>query len=734
VATLVRIAELVLALLLVLACQRSDDPLREIRALQQDGRFEESVDPLRRLLDRDPSLIEANLLLGTALVRTGQPGLAIWPLGRAAETPEHAVEAGMLLTRAMLDSRSASDAVTAIDRVLALEPANPEALTLRAEAYLATSRLADARADIERVLELDPDNLSVLVPRVILLIGLGEVEEAETALESTRAAFERADPELPETMRARLCIATGLFAFEKGDEETAEAQYAECLESFPTDPLAVTETVAHYQRTGRGEEATAILRRAYEESGSTFFRVALARRMGMLGDAGEQERLLREEAELRPSWLAWFTLADLYVHREAWGAAIEAFENALATSPSPSAKLLFAYADTLVQAERYARARQIAQQIEPPELRQLIRGRLLLAEGDAAGSLEAFEAGIRLWPNNPGGRFLAGQAAERLGAFDRASSHYRESLRAGPAQSDAGLALAGLYEARGDLEGALDAIGRYVRTHPDDPEGYLVAVRIAHRDERHELAAEGLERLARLPGQAPLAVAEEARLVAERGGEAGALEVIERSKLDLTDSANVPALRVMLEQLDGLEDHARADALVQAALEAHPDAAVFHELQGSVLRAAGGDPSLPRAAYDRARELDPENARALVGLAELSAASGDLEGAVALYDRAGAADPEDPAPARAAVQLLLEAGEDERAQERLERLLERHPREAGAARELARIHAERGDLDRALALAERAAWFREPGSEEALARIRELRAEPSPSAEVPATE
>jgi tetratricopeptide (TPR) repeat protein len=193
-------------------------------------------------------------------------------------------------------------------------------------------------------------------------------------------------------------------------------------------------------------------------------------------------------------------------------------------------------------------------------------------------------------------------------------------------------------------------------------------------------------------------------------------------------------LRLLMTQLAALEDHGKADGLVHAALEAHPESAVFHELQGSVLRAAGGDPSLSLAAYDRALELDPTDARSLVGLAELTAESGDLEGALVLYDRASEADPEDPTPARAAAQLLFDAQQTDRAQERLERLLGLHPREAGAALDLARIHAERGELDRALALAERAAWFREPGSEEAVARIRGLRAEPERTAEAVAPE
>jgi tetratricopeptide (TPR) repeat protein len=712
-----RIPALVPILLLALACG-AEDPLEELRALHAVGRYEESIAPLRRLLDRDPTLVEANLLLGRALLQTGQAGLAVWPLGKARESPQYAVEASMLLARAMLEGRSPHDAVAAIERVLELEPENVEALTIRAEAYMDTGQMKEARADLERVLELDPDFLGALVPRVLVLISLDEIEEAARALDEARKRFESAGPDVPPSLRARLCIALGLFAFERGETEVAEAQYAECLEKFPTEPLAVTETAAHYQRTGRAEEATEILRRAYEETRSTTFRVALAHRMAALGNPEEQERLLREEAEERPSWPAWFTLADLYVRREAYAEAIDAFERALGESASPNPKLLFAYADTLAEAGHYERAQEIAQQIGPPELRQLIRGRLLLAQGDAEGALRAFEAGIRLWPNNPGGRFLAGQAAERVGDFERASSHYRESLRAGAEQSEAGLALAALYEARGDLSDALDAAGRYVRTHPEDPEGFLVTIRIAHALEHHDLAASGIERLALLPGQAPRALAVEAQLVAERAGPEGAIEAIDRSELDLTDPENAPALRELLAQLAARGDHERAEREIAAALEAHPQAAVFHELRGRALRAAGAPAAAARAAFERAGELDPGDAAALSALAELAVEAGDLEAALAGFERAAEADPADPAPALRAAELLRAAGQAQTAQEHLARLLERHPRDGAAAIALARILEEQGDRDGAADWARRAAWLGVPEAEAMLERIR----------------
>ncbi len=725
-----RISSSCLCVLLGLACGQPQDSLDEIRELHRRGRFAQSVDRLRVLVDEDPSRAETNLLLGVALLRTGEAGLAVWPLRMAAESPQYAVAAGLLLTQAMLRSRTAPDAVTAIDRVLDLEPDNVDALVLRIQAYLAVGRLEDALVEIDRVLEVDPDNLAVLVPRVTTLIATGRIEEAEAALETARERIETTEEEVELSMRARLCIARGLFAFEKGDPEEAEARYAECLERFPTDELAVTESVAFYHQIGQSERATEILQKAFEEFRSSFFRMALARRMGALGDSEEEERLLRQEAEERPSAATWFVLADFYVNLERFDEAIEAFEEALAASSDPPPALRFAYADTLVQAEQFEKARRVAQGLDQSQLRDLIRGRILLGEGDAAGALAAFEAGIRLWPNNAAARFLAGQAAERVGDFDRATSDYRESLRASPAQTTAGLELARLYSAHEDYSGALGAVQRYVQTHPADPEGYVVTIRIAHRAGRHAIAATGLQRLGQLPGQAAVAVAEELMLLATGRG---AVEAVERSGLDLTDPANEPALRILLAQLAALEEHARAEEFVRGAVEAHPEETVFHELRGRALRAAGKPPEQAREAFERALELDPSHPWALAGLAALSAEAGARDAALALYDRAAEADPEEPSHALAAVKLLIDAQETEEAARRLEQMLDRHPREAGAANDLARILAERGELDWAEGLAERAAWLREPEAEATLARIRELRAGQGRTAEAPAS-
>ena len=696
-------AGLRLLLLLALAC--TSDPLPEIRARQAAGDFEETIASLWEILDEDPSQTEAALLLGKALLHTGNAGLAVWPLRNAAGTPEVAVEAGVLLARAMLESRSALDAVEQIERVLEIEPDNREAPLLLVSANRSTRRIEESLADIDRVLELQPTNLAVLVTRVTALIALDRIEEAGVSLDVAQASFAASDA--ASRLLARLCAASASFTFHIGEIQKAEKQYTNCAERFPTEKVAVAEIVAFYDRIQNSERGTEILERAANESKAVHFRTILAQRMIALGTMEAEERLLPEKAESRNSTPAWFALADYYVQREFFHKAIDAFESALSLSPG-SPRLGFAYADTLVQAEQFEKAREAAKQLEQPEFRNLILGRIFLAEGDARDALGAFEAGIQLWPSNAVGRFLAGQAAEGVGDFEKAVSFYRESFRTSPGASEAGLALAELNFSRGSHERALQIASNYLKipAHNKDTKALLLRIRIAHALDRSKLVNEGLERLSKMPGQAAVATAQRASLLAEAGATEQAVEVVEEAGLDLTDASNSIAFRVLIEQFEVLGQHGKVARLVDAAVAAQPEDSVFRELQGDARKAAT-QPDSARASYERALELEAKSWRALAGLAALAAAAGDTTQALELYDRALAADPEDSTIAFAAVAIVRET-DPQQAALRLERLLDAHPRSASAANELAGILAARGELDRASVFASRAAWFNFP--------------------------
>src|SRR5262245_11726886 len=93
-----------LVLLAVLAgCEPPADRLEKVRSLEEEGRFEASLEPLERLLRERPADPELLYLCGEANVRTGRASLALWPLRKAQEAPEWAVRAGTALARAALE-------------------------------------------------------------------------------------------------------------------------------------------------------------------------------------------------------------------------------------------------------------------------------------------------------------------------------------------------------------------------------------------------------------------------------------------------------------------------------------------------------------------------------------------------------------------------------------------------------------------------------------------------------
>jgi tetratricopeptide (TPR) repeat protein len=271
---------------------------------------------------------------------------------------------------------------------------------------------------------------------------------------------------------------------------------------------------------------------------------------------------------------------------------------------------------------------------------------------------------------------------------------------------------------------ALDTITGYLRSGAEDPEAYALAMRAAHRLGRERRMRALAGELAGLPGQETRALVERATLLAAADGPAAAIASIESSDLDLSDPIHADALRVLLEQLAVQGFHERALRRIDAALDAHPEAAELHRLRGEAYERAGRVDAA-RGAFERAVALDLRDAAALAGLARLAAARQHDEEALSFYARAVEADPDDAAISFAYAVFLLERGRLDAAEQRLDLLIYRRPRHAAAAHELAKLLLTRGgDPDRALDLARRAVMFgTEPEALETLGLIRLERGE-----------
>lgn len=677
----------------------TEDRLAEVKALQDAGQFSESIEPIRELLAREPDQAEANYLLGVALVQTGQPSLAVWPLEKAIAAPDHVVPAGLLLATTFLQLESYDDAIRVVDKVLEADPNRTAALRVRAQALLGANRREEALVDARRLYEASSDDFQAGLLYGTILAELDRKDEAEKVhAELEAAAAKSEDPSLA----VRGCLARAAF-FEDNlkDDARAEAHYRSCLEKVPTDPLALRLVTQFFDERKRFAEATAFWSAAVEQAPeSLIFRQALAARFEATGKADDARKLLTEGVELLGSAQAWVGLAELERRTGHPDAALAAIEQALKVAPTRSEQLLFLQGDLMVDAGRLDEAEKLVEGFQEPSFRDLLKGRVLLARGEPQAALAAFEAGVRRWPNNAGGRYLAGLAARQVGDIERAVSELRESVRADASVSDAALLLASLEHARGNYKDAVEAAQMFVdKRGGSRPDGYQIAVRALLAQGLHDNAREAVAQM-RAAGFPREAAVSAAQVESAASGPAAGVASLEKSGLDPSDPANEAVLRALADYLiaDGRAEQALA--AVDRALAGHGEAAALYEMRGIVLMRLGrsGD---ARGAFEKAESLGSERAKA--GLAEIVFGEGDAKKAIELYDEAGKADPLDVEPAYAAAQIALSTGDRLGAKRRLEDIVRRDPGHAPAHNDLAWLLAQSGeDLDRAFALAQTA--------------------------------
>ena len=687
--------------------------MAEVRALQDVGQFQASIDELREILAIAPDLPEATYRLGVALVQTGEPSRAVWALEKAAESPEYLVPASLLLASSHFGSGNYEAVVKAADRVLAQDPDRSVALQLRAKGNLGAGHPQDALTDAQRLLELSPDDYGAQVLWGTVLTDLGRLDEAKAAHDKIKQiGIDSGDA----AVAPRACLAPAMFARDQlQDAKKAEELYDDCVGRFPTNALVTSEATKFYDQVRMPEKATDMLRKAVEQAPENLsLRSNLSDRLRRHGDEEGAEKVLREAAESFKSAGAWNLLAAYYRSQGKADQALAALEKVGELSGGGDDQLRFTQADVLIDVGQLDRAEELAAALQEQTYARLLRGRILLARGDAKGALEHFEQGIRAWPNNAGARFLAGQAARQLGDYDRAISELREAVRVDNAATEAAHLLMRLHYERGEYADAVrfgKVAARRRGARLDDI--FVVGARAYTELGKWDDARATAEQLSKVPGQQKAAVLELARIEQRASGSEKAVAVITASKLDLRDPAHADALEMLCNDLAELGRTDDAIARVDAALAAHAEVAGLQRLRGDLLLRSGRDADA-RSAFAKAAELDPQLGAAVAGLATLLAKQGDLDAAIERFDAAAKLAPANTSYAYSAAQLTLAKGRPEDAEARLREIVKRDPGHAGSRNDLAWMLAEKNqDLDSALVLAEEARRI-EPGSADVL--------------------
>lgn len=718
---------LVPCLLVVTACEPGAPSLEEIRARQNRGEIDETVEPLRRYLAEHPGDGEASYLYGRALVATGQLSLATWPLRQAMQDPRWLAPAGLQLAHATLASSDFNETVEATSAILEQQPDNHMARLLRAQANAHwRSDPEMALSDAERVLEENPAMLEAYEPRILALLTLERHEEARAALAEVGERLEEVDA--AESTLAWHCSTEAIFTFESGRVEEARAAWDRCLERHPADPTVVSNAVQYFDAVRDYARGLVILQSAFETAPDPeLFRAGLAARLAALGRAEEGRALLAEAGEVDDPILAARALGDLALFHHGLGehgAAADALARAIELIEpveAPSQQLLFQYADALVASDRLDRAREVAGRLAVPAQRRLIEARVAQERGEFEAAMEAFDEALRLWPDNASARYYAARTAEVLGDFDRALEEYRYAIRIAAGATDARTRAAKLLLAQRQPMLAYQLLFLEVESAPLDPDGEVLAMYLLARVANpSQLQTALLELASRDPARLPEALASGAAGAAELAGPAAALQLLGGMPgMNYAHPGAGPALRAFVGLAHAAGRSELAGRMVEDALAADPEASVFHALRAEHRRLSGESPDRVREAYQQALALDPENPHALAGLAALLEEQ-DPEEALRLYDAAAEADPEEPAHRLAAARLLASTDRAAPARERLDALLVEFPLLGEAAGLRADLDLETGRVSEAsLEAARRAARF-EPGPEslERLDRVR----------------
>lgn len=702
-----------------IGCSGDEDRMAEIRALQDAGRFEESIDGLRGVLASIPELSEANYRLGVALVRTGNPSRAVWALEKASESSAFAIPSNLQLASLQLGLNNYEESIRASDRVLEADPDHREALSLNARAHVGASQLEEALIDTRHLLELDPDDYPTLVVHATVLAELGRGREAEAAHERIKQIGETSGDA---GLAGRGCLAPPLFARnDLGNLERAEELYDDCASKYPGDRFVIGHIASFLESIGKSQRAIELMQRATAVAPEDLaLRFALATRLARLGRAEEAEGVLEEAVRRFGAEAAGTQLARHYRQQRDPQRALELIDEIAAKTGGGGDPLQFIRADLLVEVGQLDRAGELADHFEETSYTSMIRGRILLARGDPEAALAAFDEGIARWPSNPGARYLAGMAALQLGNFERAAVELRESVRVDDSATEAARVLARLYFDRREYAQALSfsAIAQQHAGPGRRAEDLKLDARALAASGELESARVAIRALAALPEKEGEAAAELAAVERITGGPAAAIASIENLDLDLRDPANESALRALANDLVVVGRADRALASVDRALRARPDSASLHALMGTTLARAYRSTDA-RSAFHRALSIDANHPEALGGMAALAGAGGDTKRAVELFDRAAGVDPGNSAYAYAAAQLVLAAGDRNAAEARLRAIVRRSAAHAGARNDLAWLLAnDHRDLDLALSLASEASRLRpEPATLDTLGLV-----------------
>jgi tetratricopeptide (TPR) repeat protein len=380
---------------------------------------------------------------------------------------------------------------------------SPEAILNRGSVLVKLGRYREALADADAALKLDPKNIRAHCARSGAFRDLGELDNAQEALEPARALNPEDERVLIEsallfTARKQIPRAQELYQrvlkrdpdhalalnnlaanyMDHGQPDLAEPLLRKVLRLQPHDATALANLAAMLLRRGQVDESVALAKRATETAPEALglgltYAAALIRANEPDAALAEIERLLNSDPKLAR---AYYIRGKALISKGQGKPALEAYDEALRLDPN-SAEVLQERGTFNLNTKRYKEALADLDrlvELRADEKSHTYRGHARLQLGDKAGALADYQKALEFDP-----KFR--DALNNLSALFAQAKEHRQALpyvntliEIAPEVANYWYSRADIYVALGDFESANRDCAKYRELAPGDPDGLIL--------------------------------------------------------------------------------------------------------------------------------------------------------------------------------------------------------------------------------------------------------------------
>jgi len=632
-----------------------------------------------KAVELKPDHLEAKVALGRIYLLAGDVEKSEKEI--SAVLAANSGHPGARTIKAALTARG-GDTAAAIDMAKALiseqKPAPIDASMLLAGLYNSQGKSAEALQAIETALADNPRSLGLL--QVAAQIAAAN---ADTAMQPKAVAFFRRATEVAPKNNDLWNVWAAYHARRK-DFTTAESVLREAVKSQPDDSqreLALLEFLTVIRgRDGAEKEFLASIAAKPKDTTIRFGLVKLYQQLGRTDDARQVLRDIMEIGKLEASGLS--------------------ARNQLA-------------ADALSRG-KYAEGRALIAEVIQANPRDnaalLMRGRLLLADGDATNAISDLRSVIRDQPGSPEVAGLLAQAHRQAGEPQLGREVLIDALKFQPDNTNLRLLVAADMADTRDYKGAEAEVDKVLKSDPKDLRAYDMKAELAVVQKNPEAAERIYASLKTQFPDSPAGFLKLGKFYSDQRKFDAALKEYDAAG-KLAPNAVEPVLLgigILIAQKRFDEANARLDAMTKA----DPKNVLPYQLRGE-LATAKGDAVLAEQSYRKLIEFAPTVPAGYMSLARVKAQNNAMTEAIVVLEQGKKAIPSDNALPAMHAEYLSRAGRMEEAIAQYEVLLKRSPDDDTVVNNLAYLLTEsKGDkasLERALTLTSRFKDSKNPG-------------------------